>query len=200
MKICLLFVSLFTGWFLLSCNQTKESENTTIYTNLVSDSIFVHFHKSWNLSLAEDHPEIEKILLSWPEWQSFKKELNLKPKKDLLQVKLKTNLLRVLSDSLITSVKVPFNTQSVKVRLRVINTKIQFLEDLISYDPIDLSYALPTLEQIDFGLNGLYNQFEEILIKSKIPIDPQEKILIDKIKEARLATPNSLKKSKKDKE
>lgn len=154
---------------LASCNdfdeQTKEAEKLAQKNELV----FQNISKKWNFNFPKAQPEIEKVLLSWNEWQQFQKEMQQKPKTSLLAFQMKVKNVSGKADTLVVTVPEQYNSPQVRSRLITMNTKIKSLDTFIHLQDIPEKRVIQLIEEINTEINGVYKQWNEIVIKAAIP-------------------------------
>ena len=154
---------------LVSCNdfdeQAKEAEKLAQKNELV----FQNISKKWNFNFPQAQPEIEKVLLSWNEWQQFQKEIQQKPKTSLLAFQVKIKNVSGKADTLVVTVPEKYNSPQVRSRLITLNTKIKSLDTFIHLQDIPEKRVIQLIEEINTEINGVYKQWNEIVIKAAIP-------------------------------
>ena len=154
---------------LVSCNdfdeQAKEAEKLAQKNELV----FQNISKKWNFNFPQAQPEIEKVLLSWNEWQQFQKEMQQKPKTSLLAFQMKVKNVSGKADTLVVTVPEKYNSPQVRSRLITLNTKIKSLDTFIHLQDIPEKRVIQLIEEINTEINGVYKQWNEIVIKAAIP-------------------------------
>ena len=154
---------------LVSCNdfdeQAKEAEKLAQKNELV----FQNISKKWNFNFPQAQPEIEKVLLSWNEWQQFEKEIQQKPKTSLLAFQVKIKNVSGKADTLVVTVPEKYNSPQVRSRLITLNTKIKSLDTFIHLQDIPEKRVIQLIEEINTEINGVYKQWNEIVIKAAIP-------------------------------
>lgn len=154
---------------LVSCNdfdeQAKEAEKLAQKNELV----FQNISKKWNFKFPQAQPEIEKALLSWNEWQQFQKEMQQKPKTSLLAFQVKIKNVSGKADTLVVTVPEKYNSPQVRSRLITLNTKIKSLDTFIHLQDIPEKRVIQLIEEINTEINGVYKQWNEIVIKAAIP-------------------------------
>jgi len=167
MKQLLYFI--LASVLLASCNdfdeQTKEAEKLAQKNELV----FQNISKKWNFNFPQAQPEIEKVLLSWNEWQQFQKEMQQKPKTSLLAFQVKIKNVSGKADTLVVTVPEKYNSPQVRSRLITMNTKIKSLDTFIHLQDIPEKRVIQLIEEINTEINGVYKQWNEIVIKTAIP-------------------------------
>jgi len=160
---------LLTSFFLISCTdfaeQTEQSEKLAQKNALVFQTI----SKKWNFVFPQAKPEIEKVLLSWNEWEQFKKELQQKPRTSLLAFQMKIKNVSGKADSLSLTVPEIYNNRQVKSRLVTMTTKIKSLDTFIHLQDIPEEKVIRLIAEINTEINGIYRQWDEIVIKAAIP-------------------------------
>lgn len=164
----LLYIIL-ASMLLVSCNdfdeQAKEAEKLVQKNELV----FQNISKKWNFNFPKAQPEIEKVLLSWNEWQQFQKEMQQKPKTSLLAFQMKVKNVSGKADTLVVTVPEQYNSPQVRSRLITMNTKIKSLDTFIHLQDIPEKRVIQLIEEINTEINGVYKQWNEIVIKAAIP-------------------------------
>jgi hypothetical protein len=164
-----LFYFILASVLLVSCNdfdeQAKEAEKLAQKNELV----FQNISKKWNFNFPQAQPEIEKVLLSWNEWQQFQKEMQQKPKTSLLAFQMKVKNVSGKADTLAVTVPENYNSPQVRSRLITLNTKIKSLDTFIHLQDIPEKRVTQLIEEINTEINGVYKQWNEIVIKAAIP-------------------------------
>jgi hypothetical protein len=167
MKQLLYFI--LASVLLVSCNdfdeQTKEAEKLAQKNELV----FQNISKKWKFNFPQDQPEIEKVLLSWNEWQQFQKEMQQKPKTSILAFQMKVKNVSGKADTLAITVPERYNSPQVRSRLITLNTKIKSLDTFIHLQDIPEKKVMQLIEEINTEIIGIYKQWNEIIIKATLP-------------------------------
>ena len=164
-----LLILIFASISLISCNdfdeQAKEAEKLAQKNELV----FQNISKKWNFNFPQAQPEIEKVLLSWNEWQQFQKEMQQKPKTSILAFQMKVKNVSGKADTLVITVPELYNSPQVRSRLISLNTKIKSLDTFIHLQDIPEKKVMQLIEGINTEIIGIYKQWNEIIIKAALP-------------------------------
>lgn len=175
----LLVCTLFSAIFLFSCK--NENEQTLLIQKMEKKRMasFNQIDKAWVLTIPASSPEVKVVLNQWKDWQSFEQEIKQKPKSSISAFKLKVLNLVSKSDSLHLNVPSRFNLPQVRSRIVALQTKILALDTYFSLDIVPEDKVQDLIAAINKEIIAFHMQCEEIIVKSRIPTEIGEPIIIN---------------------
>ncbi len=174
----LLVCTLFSAIFLFSCK--NENDQTLLIQKMEKKRMasFNQIDKAWVLTIPASSPEVNVVLNQWKDWQSFEQEIKQKPKSSISAFKLKVLNLVSKSDSLHLNVPTRFNLPQVRSRIVALQTKILALDTYFSLDIVPEDKVQDLIAAINKEIIAFHMQCEEIIVKSRIPTEIGEPIII----------------------
>jgi hypothetical protein len=179
---------LLLSFLLLSCKEDNmKAENEKIIAK--NTQTFNLVNSVWNLKTPILSPTAKNEVANWNEWQQFVIEINQKPKSNLTAFQLKTKNISSKIDSLQLNIPSQFDKPQVKSRIAALNTKIKMLDTFIHLTDVPQNKIKELIPEINEEINALVGQWEEIIIKKRIPREVGEEYLIKALDTARNANP-----------
>jgi hypothetical protein len=178
---------------LLSCTNDSQQQLEAQKEAQKNEAIFKHISKMWQFNSPASRPEIKNTLNKWNEWRQFETEMMQKPKSTLSAFKMKTKNLSSKADSLVVSVPLEYNKPQVLSRISTLNTKLKSLETFMNLQVIPEAKIAKLIPEINEEIEGLYNQWEEIIIKKAIPREIGEELMLQALDTTRNARPAQMK-------
>ncbi|VXB31405.1 conserved exported hypothetical protein [Flavobacterium sp. 9AF] len=172
---------------LISCNDFSEQNEESMKLNEKKEIVFKNISKKWTFTFPEPRAEVKKTLEGWNQWEQFKRELQEKPKTSLLAFQLKVKNVSKRADSLWLTIPLKFDIPQVRSRLVTLNTKIKSLDTFIHLEEIPEKKVLTLITEINEEIKGVYNQWDEVIIKQAIPKEVGEDDMIRALDTTRLA-------------
>jgi hypothetical protein len=181
-------VFLLFSFLLLSCKEDNtKAENEKIIAK--NTQTFNLVNSVWNLKTPMLSPTAKNEVANWNEWQQFVIEINQKPKSNLTAFQLKTKNISSKIDSLQLNIPSQFDKPQVKSRIAALNTKIKMLDTFIHLTDVPQNKIKELIPEINEEINALVGQWEEIIVKKRIPREVGEEYLIKALDTARNANP-----------
>ncbi|MFT5754493.1 MAG: hypothetical protein ACI924_001730 [Flavobacterium sp.] len=181
-------VFLLFSFLLLSCKEDNtKAENEKIIAK--NTQTFNLVNSVWDLKTPMLSPTAKNEVANWNEWQQFVIEINQKPKSNLTAFQLKTKNISSKIDSLQLNIPSQFDKPQVKSRIAALNTKIKMLDTFIHLTDVPQNKIKELIPEINEEINALVGQWEEIIIKKRIPREVGEEYLIKALDTARNANP-----------
>ena len=172
----------------LSCNdETTQEDNEKIIAK--NEQTYNLVNSIWNLKTPALSPTVENEVSSWNEWQQFVIEINQKPKSNLTAFQLKTKNISSKIDSLQLNIPIQFNIPQVKSRIAALDTKIKMLDTFIHLTDVPQNKIKELIPEINEEMASLVGQWEEIIIKKRIPKEIGEDYMIKALDTIRNANP-----------
>ena len=172
----------------ISCNdETTQEDNEKIIAK--NKQTFNLLSSIWNLKAPTLSPTAENEVSNWNEWQQFVIEINQKPKSNLTAFQLKTKNISSKIDSLQLNIPTQFNIPQVKSRIAALDTKIKMLDSFIHLTDVPQNKIKELIPEINEEMASLVGQWEEIIIKKRIPKEIGEEYMIQALDTARNASP-----------
>jgi hypothetical protein len=190
-RLLVSFISFFI--LLSSCQEDVQQHLDAQKIAQKNEAVFVHISKMWQFQFPSARPEIQTTLATWNAWRQFEIELLQKPKATLSAFQLKTKNIASKADALVTTIPLEYNKPQVMSRLAALNTKLKSLELYLNLSVIPEQKVAQLIPEINEEIKGLYNQWDEILIKKAIPKEIGEELMLQALDTARNARPDLMK-------
>jgi hypothetical protein len=172
----------------ISCNdETTQEDNEKIIAK--NKQTFNLLSSIWDLKVPTLSPTAENEVSNWNEWQQFVIEVNQKPKSNLTAFQLKTKNISSKIDSLQLNIPSQFNIPQVKSRIAALDTKIKMLDSFIHLTDVPQNKIKELIPEINEEMKSLVGQWEEIIIKKRIPKEVGEEYMIQALDTTRNASP-----------
>ncbi|WP_339835822.1 hypothetical protein [uncultured Flavobacterium sp.] len=179
---------LFLSIFLFSCEKDNtKAENEKIIAK--NTQTFNLVNSVWNLKTPTLSPTAQNEVANWNEWQQFVIEVNQKPKSNLTAFQLKTKNISSKIDSLQLNIPPQFDKPQVKSRIAALNTKIKMLDTFIHLTDVPQNKIKALIPEINEEISALVGEWEEIIVKKRIPKEVGEEYMIIALDTARNANP-----------
>ena len=172
---------------LVACDDFSKQNEESLKLAEKKEVVFKAISKKWNFVFPKARPEVQQVINDWNHWEQFKRELQEKPKTSLLAFQLKVKNVSKRADSLSITVPQGFDIPQVRSRLVTLNTKIKSLDTFIHLNDIPEKRVLTLLTEINEEIQGVYTQWDEIIIKKAIPKEVGEDDMIRALDTTRLA-------------
>ncbi len=192
MKVFLYSLSLLV-LTLVSC----ESENQQLEAQKVAqknEAVFKSISKMWQFNFQTPRPEVATTLDRWNEWRQFEIEILQKPQSTLSAFQMKTKNLSKKADTLVLTVPFEYNKPQILSRITTLNTKLKSLETFMNLRVIPEQRIAKLIPEINEEIKGLYNQWDEIIIKKAIPKEIGEELMLQALDTTRNANPDEMRK------
>jgi len=178
---------LFALVFLFSCNDKEERMADSNKAAKHNDSVFAIINQNWKFNIPPAAPKVQSLIGNWQDWRMFNQELQQKPKKSLNAFRLKAKNLSAKAGVLENTIPNRFNKSAVRSRISTLNTKIKSLEMYLDLEYIPTKKVIPLIQDISSEVISIQNQMNEIIVKSEIPKEEGEAIMLQALDTARHA-------------
>src|SRR5574343_19585 len=148
--------------------------------------------KMWQFHFPNARPEVKATLNSWNEWRKFEIEMLQKPKSTLSAFQLKTKNLSSKADTLAFTIPFEYKKPQVLSRITTLNTKLKSLETFMNLQVIPEQKVAKLIPENNEEIKGLYNQWDEIIIKKAMPKEIGEELMLQALDTARNARPSQM--------
>lgn len=182
---------LFLG--LISCENDAQQQLEADKIVQKNEAVFKSISKMWQFNFPNASPVIKANLNAWNEWRQFEIEMRQKPKSSLSAFRLKTKNITTKADTLVATAPLEYQKPQVLSRLTTLNTKIKSLETFMNLQVIPEDRIAKLIPEINEEIKGLYNQWEEIIIKKAIPKEIGEDLMLQALDTTRNARPKEMK-------
>ncbi len=174
------FFTFIVCLFMLFSCQDEDSIRAKERLNTIkkSELLFEKINESWDFKEINSTTEVQSILNSWNQWNDFSLELEQKPKSSINAFRKKAIALSKKAENLNNSIPAIFNNPQVKSRISIIITQLHALDLYINLDKIPVEKVIAIIPNVNKGLQSLDAQFQEILLKEKIPLEQGEADMI----------------------
>ena len=152
-----------------------------------NEAVFKNISKMWQFNFPNARPEVKSILNGWNEWRQFEIELSQKPKSTLSAFKMKIKNVSSKADTLVISIPLEYNKPQILSRITTLNTKLKSLETFMNLEVIPQQKVAKLIPEINEEISGLYNQWNEIVIKKAIPKEIGEELMLQALDTTRNA-------------
>jgi len=185
----------FLSFFMLLCSCQEDAQHHLDAQKIAqkNEAVFKNISKMWQFQFPPARPEITATLNTWNAWRQFEIELLQKPKSTLSAFQLKTKNIASKADALTASIPEEYNKPQVLSRFAALNTKLKSLELYLNLRVIPEQKVAQLIPEINEEIKGLYNQWDEILIKKAIPKEIGEALMLQALDTARNARPDLMK-------
>lgn len=178
---------------LISCENDAQQKLEADKIVQKNEAVFKSISKMWQFNFPNASPVIKANLNAWNEWRQFEIEMRQKPKSSLSAFRLKTKNITTKADTLVVTAPLEYQKPQVLSRLTTLNTKIKSLETFMNLQVIPEDRIAKLIPEINEEIKGLYNQWEEIIIKKAIPKEIGEDLMLQALDTTRNARPKEMK-------
>lgn len=178
---------LLLSLLLFSCNDKDERMADSDKAAKHNDSVFAIINQNWKFNIPPAAPKVQANISSWQRWRVFNQELQQKPKSSLTAFRLKAKNLSAKADSLSVGIPTMFDKPAVKSRISTLNTKLKSLDTYISLEYIPTKKVITIIQDISTEVISIQNQMNEIIVKSEIPKEEGEAIMLQALDTTRHA-------------
>ena len=172
---------------LMACENDSQQQLETQKIAEKNEAVFKNISKMWQFNFPNARPEVKSILNGWNEWRQFEIELSQKPKSTLSAFKMKIKNVSSKADTLVISIPMEYNKPQILSRITTLNTKLKSLETFMNLEVIPQQKVAKLIPEINEEISGLYNQWNEIVIKKAIPKEIGEELMLQALDTTRNA-------------
>ena len=172
---------------LMACKNDSQQQLEAQKIAKKNEAVFKNISKMWQFNFPNARPEVKSILNGWNEWRQFEIELSQKPKSTLSAFKMKIKNVSSKADTLVISIPLEYNKPQILSRITTLNTKIKSLETFMNLEVIPQQKVAKLIPEINEEISGLYNQWNEIVIKKAIPKEIGEELMLQALDTTRNA-------------
>jgi len=177
---------------LFACENDSQQQLEAQKIARKNEAVFKNISKMWQFHFPNARPEVKATLNSWNEWRQFEIEMLQKPKSTLSAFQLKTKNLSSKADTLAFTIPFEYKKPQVLSRITTLNTKLKSLETFMNLQVIPEQKVAKLIPEINEEIKGLYNQWDEIIIKKAIPKEIGEELMLQALDTARNARPSQM--------
>lgn len=178
---------LLLSLLIFSCQNKEERIADSDKAAKHNDSVFTVINQNWKFNIPPVNSKVQTKINRWQEWRAFNEELQQKPKSSLNAFRLKSKSLTVKGEMINNNIPAMFNKPAVKSRISTLNTKLKSLETYISLEYIPTKKVIPLIQDITEEVISIQNQMNEIIVKSEIPKEEGEVIMLQALDTTRHA-------------
>lgn len=172
---------------LFACESDNQQQLEAQKIAQKNEAVFKNISKMWQFNFPNARPEVKSILNGWNEWRQFEIELSQKPKSTLSAFKMKIKNVSSKADTLVISIPMEYNKPQILSRITTLNTKLKSLETFMNLEVIPQQKVAKLIPEINEEISGLYNQWNEIVIKKAIPKEIGEELMLQALDTTRNA-------------
>lgn len=172
---------------LMACENDSQQQLEAQKIAEKNEAVFKNISKMWQFNFPNARPEVKSILNGWNEWRQFEIELSQKPKSTLSAFKMKIKNVSSKADTLAISIPLEYNKPQILSRITTLNTKLKSLETFMNLEVIPQQKVAKLIPEINEEISGLYNQWNEIVIKKAIPKEIGEELMLQALDTTRNA-------------
>ena len=178
MKLKSLYI-LFLLMLIVSCQndnkqllieQQKEAEKKEV--------VFKSIEKGWGFTISPLEPETQAKVKNWLEWQNFLTEIHQNPKSSIGAFQKKAVILSKKVAELNVNIPPEFDKPQIKARIAVLITKVKTMSLYINLNQIPSGKVVKLIGEINTEIDFFQLQMEEIVKRSKIPLEEGEQDLL----------------------
>ena len=179
---------------LMACENDSQQQLEAQKIAKKNEAVFKNISKMWQFNFPNARPEVKSILNGWNEWRQFEIELSQKPKSTLSAFKMKIKNVSSKADTLVISIPLEYNKPQILSRITTLNTKLKSLETFMNLEVIPQQKVAKLIPEINEEISGLYNPWNEIVIKKAIPKEIGEELMLQALDTTRNANPDEMRK------
>ncbi len=169
----LLILILWT--FTLSCQQTDEQELVQQQKAQAARNLVLSEIKSgWHFHTPRLRPDTQDKLRHWAELRQFNSEIMQTPGSSIGGFQKKAKTLSKKAVELNKSIPAEFDKPEVKSRIAALTTKINQINLYLNIREIPAKKISTLVADADAAWSALYREMNEIVQKSKIPLEEGE--------------------------
>lgn len=172
---------------LFSCNNKEERMADSNKAAKHNDSVFTIINQNWKFNIPPATPKVQSLITGWHDWRMFNQELQQKPKNSLTAFRLKARNLSAKTGILENNIPPRFNKPAVRSRISTLNTKIKSLEMYLDLEYIPTKKVIPIIQDISTEVISIQSQMNEIIVKSEIPKEEGELLMLQALDTTRNA-------------
>ena len=172
---------------LMACENDSQQQLEAQKMAKKNEAVFKNISKMWQFNFPNARPEVKSILNGWNEWRQFEIELSQKPKSTLSAFKMKIKNVSSKADTLVISIPMEYNKPQILSRITTLNTKLKSLETFMNLEVIPQQKVAKLIPEINEEISGLYNQWNEIVIKKAITKEIGEELMLQALDTTRNA-------------
>ncbi len=180
--LSILFFSCQNDNKLLLIEQQKEAEKKEV--------VFKSIEKGWGFTISPLEPETQAKVKNWLEWQNFLTEIHQNPKSSIGAFQKKAVVLSKKVAELNVNIPPEFDKPQIKARIAVLITKVKSMSLYINLNQIPSGKVVKLIGEINTEIDFFQLQMEEIVKRSKIPLEEGEQDLL-RMKDTARAVPNT---------
>lgn len=177
----------FLSCIIVSCNNKDERVADSARAEKLNNAALETLSKNWHFAVPPANIKVQNQIRGWNQWHSFVQELQQTPKGSLNAFRTKSKNLTAKGQLLEANIPPMFNKPAVKSRISTLNTKLKSLETYISLPIVPTDKVLKLLPEVATELASIQNQMNEIIIKSEIPKEEGELIMLQALDTTRNA-------------
>ena len=177
----------FLSCIIVSCNNKDERVADSAKAEKQNLAALETLSKNWHFTVPPTSPKVQSQIQNWNQWHSLKQELQQTPKGSLNAFRNKSKSLSLKAQLLEVSVPQKFNKPAVKSRISTLNTKLKSLETYMSLSVIPTDKILKLIPEVATEMASVQNQMNEIIIRSEIPKEEGELIMLQALDTTRNA-------------
>ncbi|MEW5677458.1 hypothetical protein ABGT15_14190 [Flavobacterium enshiense] len=181
------FILLLFSFFIVSCNNKETRVADSVKAEKLDSAVLKTLTQNWHFSIPPANPKVQNQLRGWNQWDTFTQELQQNPKGSLNAFRTKSKNLTLKGQLLELNIPKMFNKPAVKSRISTLNTKLKSLETYMSLPHIPTDKILKIIPEVSSELASIQNQMNEIIIKSEIPKEEGELIMLQALDTTRHA-------------
>ena len=180
--LSILFFSCQNDNKLLLIEQQKEAEKKEV--------VFKSIEKGWGFTISPLEPETQAKVKNWLEWQNLLTEIHQNPKSSIGAFQKKAVVLSKKVAELNVNIPPEFDKPQIKARIAVLITKVKSMSLYINLNQIPSGKVVKLIGEINTEIDFFQLQMEEIVKRSKIPLEEGEQDLL-RMKDTARAVPNT---------
>ncbi len=145
---------------ILSCNNPKPEVEEVIPENVELPSS--------GLQLPVLSAEARDALISWQRFQEFENDLKRINTGSLKRFSAESERMAVAADTLLNTIPEPLNTMIISSRMRVVNTRVKLLHEVLHQRGSDSLVLLENLQETNIAFTNLLAQINAKFEKERI--------------------------------
>jgi hypothetical protein len=162
MKHFFIFLILFFGLFVVSCNSSKEEADVLL--TLDEDLDLPRLDIQFPVLL----PEAQDKITSWQYFKEFENDLLRINKGNVRSYRAETERMAIVTDSLLKNIPEGLNTNAISSRMRVVNVRVKLLDETMHQVNVKTEVISDNLIETNIAFTNLINQINEKFEKQRI--------------------------------
>lgn len=193
-KQILIKVILFSFVFLLVSCREDDAKRLEAHAKeeIKNEEVFKQIKEAWVFKLPIFGSKEQNLMGDWAQWRILTTEIRQKPTTSIEAFQTKAKTFSLKSKEVNASIPLVLNVPEFKVRLLVLQTKMNVLDLYIHLNPIPVEKVKITITEINEQFLAIQNQLTEIVLRSEIPLEEGELETIQQLRDTTRMVKNKI--------